>query len=115
LNGAEIEFSALHLQKQCLWERCFTSKDELTQETKLWGTERNHQQVQINWRFSTAEARKKRSGVTQQNKCGHALASLSLERSTFLKVEYTPYKVFKTAIGDIFQIRSSAYDPQSQS
>jgi hypothetical protein len=57
LNCAEIEFSAL--QKQCLRERCFASKDELSQEIKSWEHDRNQQHVQIEWRFSTTEARKK--------------------------------------------------------
>jgi hypothetical protein len=54
LNMAEIELSAL--ARQCL-DRRIASPDELRREVTAWEGERNEQQVGVNWRFTTAEAR----------------------------------------------------------
>ncbi len=56
LNMAEIEISVL--ARQCLRRR-IADKDTLKQEVAPWQTERNRQQVTIQWRFSTADARTK--------------------------------------------------------
>ncbi len=56
LNMAEIEISVL--ARQCLRRR-IADKDTLQQEVAPWQEERNRQQVTIQWRFSTADARTK--------------------------------------------------------
>lgn len=54
LNMAEIELSVL--ARQCLDQR-LDSREKLQQETEAWELERNEQQVEIKWQFTTAEAR----------------------------------------------------------
>ena len=56
LNMAEIELSVL--ARQCL-DRRIASSAELRQETEAWELERNEQQVEVKWQFTTAEARTK--------------------------------------------------------
>ena len=54
LNMAEIEFSAL--QRQCL-DRRIPDQETLREEIVAWEERRNAQEVQVNWRFTTADAR----------------------------------------------------------
>jgi len=54
LNMAEIELSVL--ARQCLDQR-IDSSEKLQQETEAWELERNEQQVEIKWQFTTADAR----------------------------------------------------------
>jgi DDE superfamily endonuclease len=54
LNMAEIELAVL--SKQCLGRR-IGSAEELEREVMAWAEERNEDQVGINWRFTTANAR----------------------------------------------------------
>jgi hypothetical protein len=54
LNVAEIELSVL--TRQCL-DRRIESTDELWKELEAWEDERNDQQIGVNWRFTTDEAR----------------------------------------------------------
>jgi hypothetical protein len=54
LNMAEIELSAL--ARQCLDQR-IESSEKLRQEVEAWESERNEQQVEIKWQFTTADAR----------------------------------------------------------
>jgi hypothetical protein len=54
LNMAEIELSVL--ARQCLDQR-LASREELEQEVEAWVLERNGQQVEIRWQFTTADAR----------------------------------------------------------
>jgi transposase len=54
LNMAEIELSAL--SRQCLGRR-FPSRAALEQEVAAWQTARNAEQVTVDWRFTTANAR----------------------------------------------------------
>ncbi len=54
LNMAEIELSVL--SRQCLVRRIET-KEELEREVAAWEEERNERGVEIQWRFTTAEAR----------------------------------------------------------
>jgi hypothetical protein len=54
LNMAEIELSVL--SRQCLDQR-LESQEKLRQEVKAWESERNEQQVEIKWQFTTADAR----------------------------------------------------------
>src|SRR5437588_12212172 len=54
LNMAEIELSVL--ARQCLDQR-LESRDKLQQEVAAWERERNEQQVEIKWQFTTADAR----------------------------------------------------------
>ncbi len=54
LNRAEIELSVL--ARQCLDQRIECSA-QLRQEVQAWEEERNEQQVEIKWQFTTAEAR----------------------------------------------------------
>jgi transposase len=54
LNMAEIEFSAL--QRQCL-DRRIPDQETLREEIAAWEERRNAQEVQVNWRFTTADAR----------------------------------------------------------
>jgi hypothetical protein len=54
LNMAEIELSVL--ARQCL-DRRIESSAELQQETEAWELERNEQQVEVKWQFTTADAR----------------------------------------------------------
>jgi hypothetical protein len=56
LNMAEIEFSVL--QRQCLARRIPTEAT-LTRAVAAWETQRNAEQATIDWRFSSADARKK--------------------------------------------------------
>lgn len=54
LNMAEIELAVL--SGQCL-DRRIGEASLLQQEVAAWETERNTQQVQVHWRFSTQDAR----------------------------------------------------------
>jgi hypothetical protein len=54
LNMAEIELSAL--ARQCLAQRIET-REELEREVAAWEEERNERGVEIQWRFTTADAR----------------------------------------------------------
>lgn len=54
LNMAEIELSVL--SRQCL-DRRISSQTELEREVAAWQTKRNGQEVGINWRFTTTDAR----------------------------------------------------------
>jgi hypothetical protein len=54
LNMAEIELSVL--ARQCLKQR-LESSAKLQQEVEAWELERNEQQVEIKWQFTTADAR----------------------------------------------------------
>ena len=53
---AEIELSVL--ARQCLGERV-KSREELKQRVAAWQDQRNQTVSQINWRFTTADARLK--------------------------------------------------------
>jgi hypothetical protein len=53
---AEIELSAL--SRQCL-NRRIESIDELRREVAAWEEARNEKQVEVRWRFTTADARVK--------------------------------------------------------
>ena len=54
LNMAEIELSVL--ARQCLDQR-LESSVKLQQEIEAWELERNEQEVEIKWQFTTADAR----------------------------------------------------------
>jgi hypothetical protein len=54
LNMAEIEPAALAIQ--CLGRR-IESREELEREVAGWEEERNERQVEVRWRFTTADAR----------------------------------------------------------
>ncbi len=54
LNMAEIELSVL--ARQCLGERV-SSREELEQRVAAWQDQRNQAVSQINWRFTTQDAR----------------------------------------------------------
>jgi DDE superfamily endonuclease len=54
LNMAEIACSAL--QRQCL-DRRIPDQETLREEIAAWEDRRNEQEVQVNWRFTTADAR----------------------------------------------------------
>jgi DDE superfamily endonuclease len=54
LNMAEIELAVL--SGQCL-DRRIGQEAELRQEVTAWEAERNDQQVRVNWRFTTQDAR----------------------------------------------------------
>jgi len=54
LNMAEIELAVL--SGQCL-DRRIGQEAELRQEVAAWEAERNDQQVRVNWRFTTQDAR----------------------------------------------------------
>jgi DDE superfamily endonuclease len=54
LNMAEIELSVL--QRQCL-DRRIPDQERLTREVAAWEHKRNQDAVQVNWRFTTADAR----------------------------------------------------------
>jgi transposase len=54
LNMAEIELAAL--AQQCL-DRRFPDRETLAQEAAAWETTRNAEEVTIDWRFTTEEAR----------------------------------------------------------
>jgi DDE superfamily endonuclease len=54
LNMAEIELAVL--SGQCL-DRRIGVEAQLRQEVTAWETERNTQQVRVNWRFTTQDAR----------------------------------------------------------
>ncbi len=56
LNIAEIELSAL--TRQCL-NRRIGDLETLRVETKHWETDRNTRQKEVDWQFTTAEARVK--------------------------------------------------------
>ena len=56
LNVAEIELSVL--SRQCL-NRRIESMEELRKEVAAWEDSRNEKQVEIQWRFTTADARVK--------------------------------------------------------
>ena len=56
LNVAEIELSVL--SRQCL-NRRIESIDELRKEVAVWEETRNEKQVEVRWRFTTADARVK--------------------------------------------------------
>jgi hypothetical protein len=54
LNMAEIELSVL--QGQCL-DRRIENQESLTREVGAWERDRNRQEVRVEWRFTTEEAR----------------------------------------------------------
>lgn len=54
LNMAEIEFSAL--QRPCL-DRRIADQPTLREEIAAWEAHRNEKEGQVNWRFTTADAR----------------------------------------------------------
>jgi len=54
LNVAEIELAAM--AKQCLGDRV-PDEAALRRRVKAWTQDRNHREVQINWHFTTADAR----------------------------------------------------------
>jgi hypothetical protein len=54
LNMAEIELSVL--ARQCLDQR-IESSAQLEKETAAWELERNEQQVEVRWQFTTQDAR----------------------------------------------------------
>ena len=54
LNMAECELSVL--SRQCL-DRRIESTSRLTEEVVVWEQQRNAEQVRIDWRFTTADAR----------------------------------------------------------
>ncbi len=54
LNMAEIDLSAL--AQQCL-DRRFPDQETLRQEATPWETARNGEEVTVDWRFTTADAR----------------------------------------------------------
>jgi hypothetical protein len=56
LNMAEIELSVL--ARQCLDQRLESAK-RLRREVQAWEEDRNEQQVEITWQFTTADARVK--------------------------------------------------------
>lgn len=56
LNVAELEFAAL--RRQCLGRRIGTM-EELRAEVEAWQDERNERVVEIDWQFTTADARTK--------------------------------------------------------
>ena len=56
LNVAEIELSVL--SRQCL-NRRIPDKETYEQEIKKWNNDRNHQQIGVEWHFTTKEARSK--------------------------------------------------------
>ncbi len=56
LNMAEIELSVL--ARQCLDQR-IESVELLREEVEAWESERNEEQVEIKWQFTTADARVK--------------------------------------------------------
>jgi hypothetical protein len=56
LNVAEIELSVL--SRQCL-NRRIESMEELRNEVAAWEEARNEKQVEVRWRFTTADARVK--------------------------------------------------------
>jgi hypothetical protein len=56
LNMAEIELSVLACQ--CLHRR-LSSRAEVDRQVGAWEEQRNRQRVQIHWRFTTRDARKK--------------------------------------------------------
>jgi hypothetical protein len=54
LNMAEIELSVL--SRQCL-DRRIESMEKLRHEVSAWEDDRNERQVEVNWQFTTADAR----------------------------------------------------------
>jgi hypothetical protein len=54
LNIAEIEFAAL--AQQCL-DRRFPDRETLCQEAAAWERARNAEEVIVDWRFTTEDAR----------------------------------------------------------
>lgn len=56
LNMAEIEFSAL--ERQCIRKR-IPNIEDLKKQVSIWVDERNKKKVQINWCFTTYDARTK--------------------------------------------------------
>lgn len=54
LNMAEIELSALG--RQCLSRR-IAQRETLRDQIANWGQQRNHTEIKVNWRFTTADAR----------------------------------------------------------
>ncbi len=54
LNMAEIEFSLL--SRQCMSDR-MADRDYLTQEVSAWVEHRNAINSEMNWRFTTEDAR----------------------------------------------------------
>ena len=54
LNMAEIELGVL--SRQCL-ERRIPGQDILEQETRAWQDQRNRDKIQVEWRFTTEDAR----------------------------------------------------------
>ena len=54
LNMAEIEFS--HLARQCL-DRRIPNKQDLVNEVAAWEDQRNKQESEVDWQFTTKDAR----------------------------------------------------------
>ena len=54
LNMAEIEFSLL--SRQCMSDR-MVNREYLTQEVAAWVKNRNSSKSEMNWRFTTEDAR----------------------------------------------------------
>lgn len=54
LNMAEIEFSLL--SRQCMRDR-MADREHLAREVEAWVTQRNRQDSEMNWRFTTEDAR----------------------------------------------------------
>ena len=54
LNMADVELNVL--ARQCLGQR-IPDKPTLVQEAAAWETERNADRAQVNWRFTTTDAR----------------------------------------------------------
>jgi hypothetical protein len=57
LNMAEIEISAL--VRQCLGERRLPDEETLRREAEAWAAERNRLGSNVDWRFTTEDARTK--------------------------------------------------------
>ena len=57
LNMAEIEISVL--VRQCLGKRRVPDAQTLRREARAWCEARNRKAASVNWRFTTADARKK--------------------------------------------------------
>jgi transposase len=54
LNMAELELS--HLSRQCL-DRRIPDQETLVKETSVWCKQRNEKKVNVNWQFTTQDAR----------------------------------------------------------
>lgn len=54
INGAEIELSVL--SRQCM-DDYFETQEQLAEQIATWECSRNENNVGIDWRFTTADAR----------------------------------------------------------